>query len=129
MAIKLDMMKAYDLVSWSYLEFRLHKFLFPERFIRLIMNCVMTTSISMLVNGELSSWFYPTLDLRQGNSLSPFLFIICMASFSGLINQYNRHNGWRGIRMGNLGFELIHMFFADDVILFGETIVSNLHNI
>lgn len=64
LAIKLNMIKAYDSINWSYLEFMLPKLLFAEQFIRLIMKCVSTISISILINGEPSPWTYPSQGLR-----------------------------------------------------------------
>lgn len=63
LAKNLDMMKAYDRVNWSYIEFILHKFCFLEPFICFVLNCVQTPSISILVNGEPSPWLYPSRGL------------------------------------------------------------------
>lgn len=95
LAIKLDMMKAYDRVSWEFLKFMLQKFQFTEQFIRLIMRCVTSLSILILINGESSQFFCPSRGLRQGDPISPLLFNICMTGMSGLIKKFNQHRVWK----------------------------------
>lgn len=67
MALKLDIVKAFDRINWTYLEFMLQKFNFPASVISIIMKCVTTTSIAIRFNGSITSYFHPSRGLRQGD--------------------------------------------------------------
>ena len=65
MAIKLDLQKAYDRVSWAFLKSVLSKFGFYDMFVSWILVCVSLVSFKVLVNGGKSAQFKPTKGLRQ----------------------------------------------------------------
>ena len=87
MAIKLDMSKAYDRVEWHYLESVMVKMGFSDHWVKLLMLCVKSVSYSILVNGEPKCMITSTRGIRQGDSLSPFLFLLCTKGLHGLITQ------------------------------------------
>ena len=84
------------------------------------MRCVTTTSISMLVNGGPLEPFNPLRGIRQGDPLSPYLFILCMEYLSHLIEHKCRAGSWTSFKAsrGNVGVS--RLLFADDIILFSK---------
>lgn len=87
MAIKIDMEKAYDRVRWDFLKETLQVFGFPDSWITLIMFCLESSLMSVLWNGEQSEFFSPGRGLRQGDPLSPYLFVLCMERLGHLIYE------------------------------------------
>ena len=86
-AIKLDMSKAYDRVEWRFVHDMMSRLGFSARWIGLIMNCISTVSYRIKVNGKLFESFRPGRGLRQGDPLSPYLFLICAEGFSALLQK------------------------------------------
>ncbi|KAH1121885.1 hypothetical protein J1N35_005045 [Gossypium stocksii] len=86
-ALKLDMSKSYDRVEWDFLAGIIMHLGFHEDWIILVMRCVCSASYSVSLNGFNSEWFEPSRGLRQGDPLSPYLFLICAEGFSSLIKE------------------------------------------
>lgn len=80
--IKLDMAKAFDRVNWTYLESIMLRFGFHARLIRIIMNNMRHSKLSIAVNGINYGFFSPTRGVKQGDPLSPLLFLISSEGFS-----------------------------------------------
>ena len=118
MAIKLDLEKAYDRLEWNFIHKVLQAFHFPPKLTRVIMSCISSTNISILVNGGMLEPFEPSRGIRQGDPLSPYIFILCMEYLSHLIEQKCVEGSWIPLKASrdNLGFS--HLLFADDIILF-----------
>lgn len=114
MVIKLDMSKTYDRVEWIFLEKMMQKMGFPNRWIDLIMKCVCTVSYSILVNGEPKGLIKPL----QGDSLSPYLFLICAEGLHALLAQASAAGTIHGVPLCRQGPRITHLFFADDSLLF-----------
>ena len=118
MAIKLDMSKAYERVEWPYLEAVIRKMSFTKQWIKLVMLCVSTISFSILVNGEPKGMIHPSRGIRQGDPLSPFLFLLCIEGMHGLISKAAGQSDIRGYSLSRNSPRLTHLLFADDSLLF-----------
>ncbi|XP_042969072.1 uncharacterized protein LOC122301754 [Carya illinoinensis] len=129
MAIKLDMSKAYDRIEWGFLEAVMKRIGFSEKWINLIMKCVTSVSYLVLINGKPGERFRPTRGLRQGDPLSPYLFILCVEGLSCLMEQSVRLRSIRGVQVSRGGYSINHLLFAYDCILFGKASLEDWHKL
>jgi hypothetical protein len=120
LAMKLDLQKAYDRRNWHFLRAVLINFGFHERFVTWVMECVSTVSFSALINGGKSKQFVPSKGLRQGDPLSPYLFILCQDVLSQLIERDHLAGTIKGVKMNVGGPDFTNVMFADDILLFSR---------
>ncbi|OMO97058.1 reverse transcriptase [Corchorus capsularis] len=118
MALKLDLRKAYDRVEWQFLEDVMRVMGFSERWISSVMTCVRTVTYSVSVNGNHSERIYPTRGIRQGDPLSPYLFLLCMEGFTSLLKTAELNGNIEGVSVARHAPKISHLFFADDILLF-----------
>ena len=129
MALKLDMSKVYDRVEWAFLEIFLLKMGFHNSWVSLIMECITTMSYSILVNGEPQGMIVPTRGLRQGDPLSPYLFLFCAEGLNALLKKAADDGYINGFSISRRGPKLTHLFFADDCLLFCRSTVTECDKI
>lgn len=87
-------MKAYDSISWDFLFSLLRVMKFPTRFIEWIRKGVTIAQFSINLNGSLIGYFRDERGLRQGDPISPYLFVVAMEAFSMLRNWKVDQNGF-----------------------------------
>uniref|UniRef100_A0A453CB70 Reverse transcriptase domain-containing protein n=1 Tax=Aegilops tauschii subsp. strangulata TaxID=200361 RepID=A0A453CB70_AEGTS len=116
-AIKADMSKAYDRVEWSFLKAMLSKLGFSRRWVALVMRCVRTVRYQIKVNGGLTQQFSPSRGLRQGDPISPYLFVICAEGLSVLLLDAEEKGVMHGVKICPRAPCVSHLLFADDSML------------
>ncbi|XP_013751397.2 uncharacterized protein LOC106453727 [Brassica napus] len=121
MAVKTDMSKAYDRLEWTFITRVLQRLGFHEKRINLIMQCVSTVSYSYLINDSAHGMVKPRRGIRQGDPLSPYLFILCSQVLSGLCQKAERDSTLQGIRVARGSPRVNHLLFADDTMFFCQT--------
>lgn len=129
MAIKVDLEKAYDRISWTYMEKVLTDLSCPGELITRIMKCVHSNATSILWNGEKLDEFHTSRGLRQGDPISPYLFVLGMEKLTHMILDRVKHKHWCGLKAGRNGPMISHMMFADDLVLFAEANSNQLNEI
>lgn len=114
--LKIDIRKAYDSVDWVFLDDMMRGLNFPDRFCGWVRACVTSPMYSIALNGEVRGFFPGMQGLRQGDPLSPFLFVLCIEYLSRLLkariddSEFNFH---AKCAMHNI----THLAFADDLML------------
>ena len=80
--------------------------------------CVRTMTYSILINGEPQGMIHSSRGIRQGDPLSPFLFLLCTEGLHGLIQHAAMMGEIKGFFLCRQGPKLTHLLFADDSLLF-----------
>jgi hypothetical protein len=124
---KVDFEKAFDSVDWVYLDTVMHKMGFPLLWRKWIKECVTTSTASVLVNGSPTSEFPLQRGLRQGDPLSPFLFLLAAEGLNVMMSSLVANNLFTGYGVGNTNSVAVsHLQFADDTLLLGAKSWANV---
>ncbi|KAF7811748.1 ribonuclease H [Senna tora] len=123
--LKLDIKKAYDKLSWSFVEVVLRR-MFPDHWIQLIMQCVSTVSYKLVLNGGITKEFRPSCEICQGDPISPYLFILCANVLSCMIAKEEVNGLWNGIKIARGVLAITHLMYADDTVLFFQLSPHNI---
>lgn len=126
--LKVGIAKAFDTLNWDFLFICLSTLQIPPIFIHWLRACVCTPSYSIGYNGTVQGYFKGRRGLRQGDPLSPYLFVIAMNCLSEMLN--------RGANEGKFGYhakcsssKLTHLCFADDLLIFTDGKLSSVQAI
>ncbi|XP_010430851.1 PREDICTED: uncharacterized protein LOC104715105 [Camelina sativa] len=116
-AMQIDISKTFDSVQWDFLLTTLRALDIPKQFVLWIKTCITTASFSVQVNGELAGYFGSLCGLRQGCSLSPYLFVICMNVLSCKLDKAAQEKVF-SFHPNCKHLQLTHLCFADDLMVF-----------
>ncbi|KAJ0535620.1 putative RNA-directed DNA polymerase [Helianthus annuus] len=122
---KIDFAKAYDNINWEFLVFVMRQMRFPEMWCMCIKGILTSARSSVLVNGSLTFEFACEKGMRQGDPISPFLFIIVMEALAGMMRKACEVGSFSGVRLPSSGLVLSHLLYADDAMIMGEWSSSN----
>jgi len=123
--IKVDIAKAFDTLSWEFLLPCLEGLQVPQKFISWIKACICTTSFMVGYNGVVNGYFKGKRGIRQGDLLSPYLFVIAMNFLSLMLNQAAQ-NGKIKYHNRCDRMKLTHLSFADDLLIFIDGSLSSV---
>lgn len=127
MAIKVDLEKTYDRLKWEFIIETLEDIGLPVILIDLIWLCISTLSMHMLWNGEALDEFSPMRGIRQGDPLSPYLFVLCIEKLFQMVSLAVDNKAWKPISLSRNGPKLSHLAFVDDLIFFAESNLEQIH--
>ncbi|GJV87893.1 RNA-directed DNA polymerase, eukaryota [Tanacetum coccineum] len=128
MIFKINFENPFDSVRWDYLDDVLKAFGFGDKWRGWIRSCLNSATGSVLVNGSPSSEFWFQKGLKQGDPLSPFLFILIMESLHISFSKILDMSLFKGITFKD-SLMISHLFYADDVVFTGEWNSSNINSI
>lgn len=126
--LKVDLKKAFDSVRWDFIIGIIRALSIPETFINWIYQCISTATFSVSINGASAGFFNSTRGIRQGDPMSPYLFVLTMEGLSRLL--YSRYEyGSIGYHPRTSEVKISHLMFADDVMVFFDGKADSLHGI
>ncbi|GJY77297.1 putative RNA-directed DNA polymerase, eukaryota, reverse transcriptase zinc-binding domain protein [Tanacetum coccineum] len=127
MVFKVDFEKAFDSLRWEYLDEIMGKLGFGSKWRKWISGCLRNARASVLVNGSPTNEFEIQKGLRQGDPMSPFLFILAMEGLHALMCKAESVGLYKGASIGNISIS--HLLYADDVTFVGAWSQSNVCNL
>ena len=119
----LDIEKAYDNISWSFIIRILKRMRFGAKWVEWIRWSISTATFFVQISGSPCGFFRSLKGLRQGDPLSPYLFVLVMEVFSILINKAVEGGFFSGYKLRDRGgneVQVSHLLFADDTLVFCE---------
>ncbi|WZZ40579.1 hypothetical protein YC2023_036838 [Brassica napus] len=117
--LKIDIRKAFDTVCWDFVIKVLEAQQFPPMFITWVKECISSPRFSVAINGELAGFFEGKKGLRQGDSISPYIFIMLMEVLSRLLDKAQTEGSFRLHPLCS-DPKLTHLVFADDLLVFSD---------
>lgn len=126
---KVDFNKAFDSINWNYLFSVMSQLGFGEKLIFWIKGCLSSSRASVLINGSATKEFHISKGVRQGDPLSPFLFIIAMEGLNVAMRTACQKSLFHAVKVPKDGPDISHLFYADDVLFVGKWLRSNFTNL
>jgi len=125
---KVDYEKAYDSVSWDFLYYMLERLGFCAQWIHWIKGCLECASVSVLVNGSPTREFTPGKGLRQGDPLSPFLFLIFAEGLAGVSRMAEEKSLIDTLEVGRDKVKVNVLHYAGDTLFFCKANTKSVFN-
>lgn len=126
--IKVDIAKAFDTLSWDFLLTCLESLQLPPLFRSWLKACICRTSFMIGYNGTVNGYFKGKRGLRQGDPLSPYLFVMAMNYLSLMLNQSAEDNKIKYHPKCN-AMKLTHLSFADDLLIFIDGSIESVQSV
>ncbi|XP_010524744.1 PREDICTED: uncharacterized protein LOC104802714 [Tarenaya hassleriana] len=126
--LKIDIRKAFDTLDWSFVLNLLKGLNLPDIFIHWITQCITTPKFSISINGNLEGYFKGRRGLRQGDPISPYLFILSMEVLSRMLNKSAQANEF-ALHSKCRSPLVTHLAFADDVMIFSQGSESSISKV
>ncbi|KAE8696464.1 hypothetical protein F3Y22_tig00110670pilonHSYRG00065 [Hibiscus syriacus] len=127
--LKLDFAKAYDCVCWEFFDLVQQQMGFGSRWRGWVWECISTVRVSVLLNGSPTKEFKMLRGLRQGDPLSPFLFLMVTETLHLMLEGAVSKGYIEGIHNVAPNTIILHLQFADDTILFLRPDQDGLRNV
>lgn len=125
MFFKVDFAKAFDSVDWNYLLKMLNRMKFPQKWIQWIEGCVTTAKANVLVNGSPSGEFALERGLRQGDPISPFLYLVAAEGLNLITKKAIKEGLLQAARIGKLYVEISYIQYVDALFFVVEGTKEN----
>jgi hypothetical protein len=119
-------MKAYNSVHWEFILHCLKCFGSPQKFVYWVRACITSPIFSVALNGSLVGFIQGRKGLRQGDPISPYLFVLAMKVFSMLLAELALDKEKFRFHPKCSKLKLIHLCFADDLLIFVEADMGSI---
>lgn len=127
--LKVDFDKAFDSINWDYLESVIVQMGFGLRWLLWIRGYLRSARALVLINGPATKEFPLSKKVRQGDPLSPFIFIIAREGLNVAVKSAWQSGIFKDVDLPHDGPSLSHLFYADDASFFGDWISCNFSNL
>ncbi|KAJ4758242.1 RNA-directed DNA polymerase (reverse transcriptase)-related family protein [Rhynchospora pubera] len=125
-AFKCDLSKAFDRMEWNFVESVLVSYGFLGDYIQWISSCITSAQFRILFSGRADGFIKPTRGLRQGCTMSPYLFILAMDVLWRMLELDEANGGFQGVKLAANAPSLTSLMFADDLIIFGHAFIQQV---
>ena len=119
------MCKAYGRVNWNFLKAVMLAMNFSNTWVNWIMECVTTVKYTLLINGIPTQTIHPTRGNKQGDPISPYLFLLWANILSIALSQVENIRLIKGIFIGRKGVSFTHLFFLMQMTPFSSSKKTN----
>ncbi|PWA60691.1 hypothetical protein CTI12_AA380880 [Artemisia annua] len=118
--MKIDFEKAYDSVNWNFIQNTLLQMSFGERWCKWVQTCQKSAFVSVLVNGSPTLEFKMEKGVRQGDPLSPFLYLVAAEGLNVTLKDDVTNGLFKRVKIGRNDIQISHLQYADDTLIFRE---------
>lgn len=97
------------MTGWSFVKETLQDSGLPQEFVDVTMKCISAARMQVLWNGEALDGFFPSRGIRQGDPISPHIFVLCIERLFQLINVAVQKDLWKPIQISRGGPKSAHL--------------------